>query len=187
VQAARQLKANLKLQGQPCGVCQQAFELGQDVSICNECEANHHTVCWDQHGGCSTHGCGNAPLQRLAEPPPDRLPPGIRRCPACAVQISEYEQICPYCNAILSSDGVYRGPLQNAPGAVASLVLGIVGVLFCGVILGIIAIVKSNEARRYRDDPRYTGQGMATAGLVLGIIGIVIHSIALLINVGMRT
>jgi hypothetical protein len=182
VQAARQLKANLKLQGQPCGVCQQPFELGQDVSICNECEANHHTACWDQHGGCSTQGCANAPLQKLAEPAPAELPPGIKRCYGCGVQISEYEEICPYCNAIVSSDGVYRGPVQNAPGAVASLVLGIVGLLICGIIFGILALIKSSEARRYKGDPRYIGQGMATAGMVLGIIDLVAWFFIILIR-----
>lgn len=184
MEAARQLKANLKLQGQPCGVCQQAFELGQDVSICNACAANHHTACWDRHGGCSTQGCANAPLQRLAEPAQEQLPPGVKRCPSCQVKIGEYEQVCPYCNAILSADGMYHGPTQNAPGAVASLVFGILGLLICGIIFGILALVKSSEARRYKDDPRYIGQGMATAGMVLGIIDLIAWFFIILANFG---
>jgi len=75
----------------------------------------------------------------------------------------------------------YSRPLPNAPGAEASLVCGIIGVVFscAGLILGIIAIRRSNKARRtIREHPHtYGGDGVATAGLVLGIIATVIGSL----------
>ncbi len=69
----------------------------------------------------------------------------------------------------------YAGPKENAPGAVGSLVCGIFAVLCCGFILGIVAIVLGNSAKgKIRDNPQlYTGGGMATAGIVLGILGII--------------
>lgn len=68
------------------------------------------------------------------------------------------------------------GPVARTNGlAVASLVLGIVGLLLCfvfipwilAIVFGIIAIKQCGE------DPSYTGRGLAVAGLVLGIIAAV--------------
>lgn len=57
--------------------------------------------------------------------------------------------------------------------AVASLVLGIVGIILCvlfipwilAIIFGAIAIKQCNA------DPTYTGKGLAIAGLVCGLVG----------------
>ena len=57
--------------------------------------------------------------------------------------------------------------------AIASLVLGIVGMLFFGIILGPLAIVFSVLAKKEIDRTGQGGRGMATAGLVLGIIAVV--------------
>ena len=66
------------------------------------------------------------------------------------------------------------GQLPNAPGAVASLVCGIIGVaLVCaGLVLGIVAIMQSKKAKRLiaANPGQYGGAGMATAGFILGII-----------------
>jgi hypothetical protein len=60
--------------------------------------------------------------------------------------------------------------------AVASLVLGIVGIILCflfvpwilAIIFGVIAIKQCNE------DPTYTGKGLAIAGLICGLVGMAI-------------
>ena len=74
-------------------------------------------------------------------------------------------------------------PLPNAPGAVASMVCGITGVVsgaFCccvaGIVLGIIAILQRKKALDWieQDPGKYGGQGLCTAGYVLGIISIVL-------------
>lgn len=60
--------------------------------------------------------------------------------------------------------------------AVASLVLGIVGIVLCvffvpwilAIIFGAIGIRQCNA------DPTYTGKGMAIAGLVLGLVSAVL-------------
>ena len=65
------------------------------------------------------------------------------------------------------------GPAARTNGlAVASLVLGIVGILLCfifipwilAIVFGLIAMKQCNE------DPTYTGKGLAVAGLVLGLV-----------------
>ena len=187
-ETARQLKANLKLQGQPCPVCNSPFELGVDVSTCTQCASSQHTACWEQHGGCSTEGCMNAPLKKLEEPAAQEaasaLPPGTKRCHACKAKIPEADEICMCCKAIVTPDGIYRGPRENAPGATASLVYGIVGLFLCGIIFGIVAINKSNEAKQLiASDPRFGGEGLASAGKALGIIAIVLWGLMTLARI----
>lgn len=74
---------------------------------------------------------------------------------------------------------------QNAPNAVASLVLGILsiasGCLFVGLILGIIgAVLASNGMKAYLSAPTaYKNEGMLKAGRILSIIGIVLSSVSI--------
>jgi ABC-type phosphate transport system permease subunit len=67
------------------------------------------------------------------------------------------------------------GPPVTDGKAVASLVCGLVGIL-C-FIPAIVAIVLGVSARGRIDasNGRLTGRGMAVAGMVLGIIGVVIN------------
>lgn len=59
--------------------------------------------------------------------------------------------------------------------AVAGFVTGLVSLFIFGIILGILAIVFSSIAlKRIKREPEaLTGRGLAVAGLVLGIIGLV--------------
>jgi hypothetical protein len=61
--------------------------------------------------------------------------------------------------------------------AVASLVLGILGIISCGYtffIAPILAIVFAVIGRRQIRERGQSGNGMAIAGLILGIIGVII-------------
>lgn len=192
-EAARRLKANKKLEGQPCGWCHTSLALGEDAVLCSACSEAHHAACWDAENGCSAAACENAPLAQLEsqeveeQAVEDDLPPGYERCPSCANPISAKAQICDFCDHVMSPDGVYHGPKINAPGATSSLVWGIVGFFICGIILGAVAISESQKAKAaIRANPRYGGEGMATAGLVLGIIGIVGHILIIILNFGLR-
>ena len=153
-----------------------------------------------QHAPAQPHGQAQADDQ--AEPAQAQLGrgeyPGVARrarraglpvdgaaCIHCARQITFGTPFCPHCRRAQTPDGVYTGLKVNAPGAVASLVLGILGFFICGLVLGIIAITKAQEAKRaIASDPRYTGAGMATAGMVLGIIDLVGFVITMLIAFG---
>jgi hypothetical protein len=80
-----------------------------------------------------------------------------------------------------------RYPVQaapdNAPGAVSSLVFGILSLFCClGLIFGIVAICHANNAKGLlaMNPGYYIGEGLATAGKVLGIIGVVVQSVGLL-------
>ena len=74
---------------------------------------------------------------------------------------------------------------QNAPYAVAALVLGICSLLFgcffVGFVCGIIGAVLANKGlAAYNQNPAlYTGYGMLKAGKVTSILGIVFGAIYL--------
>jgi len=72
-----------------------------------------------------------------------------------------------------------HAPMRTAPGAVASLVCGILGLLCFGFLFGPIAIILATQARGAvrRGRGIYSGDGLAIAGLVLGIIGTALHAV----------
>jgi hypothetical protein len=76
------------------------------------------------------------------------------------------------------------GPVAARPTndkALISLIAGILGVSFLPLIGSIVAVVTGGMARREIRDSAgaYGGEGMATAGLVLGWIGIALSVIGL--------
>lgn len=78
--------------------------------------------------------------------------------------------------------GFGQGPSENAPNAVLALVLGIVGVVVCGIAAPFAWMLgKRAEQAADADPARYTGKGMATAGKILGMIGTALLALGLII------
>ena len=72
-----------------------------------------------------------------------------------------------------AGDGQFR-PVGTNGKATASLVCGIVGLAFFGIILGIVAIVLGSMAKKEIAQTGQGGRGQATAGVVLGVVDIVL-------------
>ncbi len=70
----------------------------------------------------------------------------------------------------------YDGPAGSTArrDATISLVAGIIGLFFLGLIAGVVAIVFGQRARRAG------AGGMATAGFVLGIVDVVLWLVGLI-------
>ncbi len=75
------------------------------------------------------------------------------------------------------------GPAVTAGKATGALVCGIVGLLLCGVILGPVAIYLGMTAKREIQESggRLKGSGMATAGIVLGIIALITFVLSIIL------
>ena len=64
--------------------------------------------------------------------------------------------------------------------AIASLILGIAGFFVFPIVPSILAVVFGRKARdELRRDPTLGGEGLATAGIVLGWVGIALVGIGL--------
>ena len=105
-----------------------------------------------------------------------------------AQQNAYNQQNMPYGQAAPMNTGVYSTPGQSnvfageqaSKTATSSLVCGIVGLFVAGIILGIVAIAQGNKAKQLG----YQG-GKATAGIVLGIIDIVLVVLLLIVRYSM--
>ena len=115
-------------------------------------------------------------------------------CKYCGNNIDENSKFCSNCGANIEAEPVGNtssesSPYYSAPDqsqyanytptysqnpnegqslAIAGFVCSLVSIFCCSIILGIIGIVLSNMAK----SKGYTG-GLATAGIVMGIIGLV--------------
>ena len=98
-------------------------------------------------------------------------------CPKCGAQIADGSNFCTSCGvAFVRKIAVPPRPtgiVRNSGMAVASLVLGLVGLFvippssILAIIFGAVAMSQTNK------NPNLKGKGMAVAGLVLGIAAIV--------------
>jgi hypothetical protein len=74
----------------------------------------------------------------------------------------------------------YQAPPRTNGKAIGGMVVGIVSIMFCyvGVLIGPVAIILSVLGRKdiKRSNGAQTGQGMATAGLITGIVGTVVQA-----------
>ncbi len=128
-----------------------------------------------------------------AAPPPQPASPAptlpiqqqalkLVNCLACGLQISPQATSCPGCGHPVTHSPMPIPPdTRRKDAAVSSLILGILSLLFFGILTGIPAIILGHKAHsRARKSPaQYAGGGMAIAGFVMGYISSLM-SIALL-------
>lgn len=80
--------------------------------------------------------------------------------------------------------GAYGGGGQQNPKALWSMILGILGLVCCGLFTAIPAIILGYMGKKEIDlDPGQTGRGMAQAGFIMGIIGTVLSVVGFIIYV----
>jgi len=80
-----------------------------------------------------------------------------------------------------ASGGVHVSAGETSGKAIASLVLGIGGFVIFPFVLSVLAIVFGRQAKReIAERPGLGGAGLATAGIVLGWIGVALVVLAVL-------
>lgn len=75
-----------------------------------------------------------------------------------------------------------QAPRENAPNAVLSLVLGIVGIILCSIAAPFAWVLGKRAEEAVAANPgRYSGKEMATAGKILGIIGTALIAVGIIV------
>ena len=104
-------------------------------------------------------------------------------CGKCGAKNPEASNFCQECGEVLNqpSSPPYSpvmGLKRSSGYAVASMVLGIVGLLInpCSILAIIFGVIAINQIGK---DANLTGKGMAVTGLVCGIIVLIIWVIAI--------
>lgn len=179
-ETVRRLKVNKIYEGETCRWCGNLLALGEDGAICENCHSPHHARCWDQQNGCNGDtSCVNRPLQQLAGVAPVAAPRPAR-------QLNPDENYCPNCGDVVSgvcfrcrqpvAGGEFTIAKQTLPEAKDALKFAIIGLFCFGIILGPLAIIKGTSAKRtIAMDPRYDGEGIATAAQILGGIEVALY------------
>ena len=133
-------------------------------------------------------------------------------CKYCGSELNEGSKFCQKCGAKIEEiienndpiktveNGLNNNPVNNNqtnenkrddvngetktnPLAIASLVCSIVGLIIFGLPLGIVSICLSVAAKKHmKIFSNEKGNGMATAGLVIGIIDVVFTSLWTIMN-----
>ena len=112
-------------------------------------------------------------------------------CRNCGSKISEEAAYCPNCGARCAKEdpSVQQQPVvaKTEPMAVAALIMGLLTIFsyYGGELTGILAIVFAKSAKRKIEASKglLDGTGMATAGQVIGTIGLIFWGVILFLAI----
>lgn len=165
-----------------CEACKNQFQMAEEIIQCLGCNGYYHTNCWSDNGGCKIPSC--VPSEVKAEVPASEN----IHCPHCGRSIRAGALKCKDCGGLVDEEMKQYQAIASkgmAPGAVSSLVVGIIGLFLFGFILGWIAISNGRSAiKEIEGDPGYRGKGVAIAGIIMGGIDIAGWLLGFLIRMG---
>ncbi|HXS68425.1 MAG TPA: RING finger protein, partial [Candidatus Polarisedimenticolia bacterium] len=91
---------------QVCAICLSSFTASDAKTSCPSCQAEYHTDCWTENGGCAVYGCSQAPVvesRRAIEIPMSYWGQENKNCPKCGQQILAAAVRCRHCGTTFES------------------------------------------------------------------------------------
>jgi hypothetical protein len=122
-------------------------------------------------------------VSQPTQPPYDGQQPGQQpygQPPAYPQQPGYAQQQPGYSQQYAQQGYGYAAPPSNNSMALVSLISGIAGWVLVPVIGGIVAIITGHMAKKQIAQTGEGGSGMATAGLVLGYVGVALGIIGVI-------
>jgi len=103
----------------------------------------------------------------------NNIPSSTIFCSNCGIQIPKETPYCIKCGVSTGKTFIYESP-KTSGMAIASLICSVVGFFICFFVGQILGIIFGYQARKeiQESQGRLTGEGLATAGIIVGWIGI---------------
>lgn len=187
----RRVKIGELYDGSSCCCCSELLFLGDDGAICEACGSPSHMRCWDRVNRCNACNSGVSyvnqplpqPLTQVEQRPRRTLKAGESFCSTCGDIVSGY---CFRCSNLYPQPA-YTGPKKTLPEAKEALYCALFGLLCFGFVLGPIAIMKGNSAKKQiAADPRWDGESTATAAQIIGAIEVGLFFLTILSAIATR-
>ena len=130
-------------------------------------------ACWREFGSAAEESPAWTHTRHMSEAASGE---STTLCPDCGGTVSVRAPTCPHCGAPLQQVIKQRRqptrPTQSTNTlASASFACALVGLLLCGGLLGPVALILGMVAvRQIRERPHEKGEGLATAGAVIGLV-----------------
>lgn len=99
-------------------------------------------------------------------------------CKNCGAEVANNSVVCPKCGTpVMNGSGPATTSLAKAPNSIGGFVCSLVGlcVPFVGLIFSTVGLVLCIKGQKevQKNPNAYSGSGFLTAGIILGIIGLV--------------
>ena len=92
--------------GAVCSICLSPIAETDSRTACPSCNAEYHSECWTENGGCAVYGCSQAPAvesRRAIEIPVSYWGQEHKNCPKCGQQILAAAVRCRHCGTTFQS------------------------------------------------------------------------------------
>jgi S1-C subfamily serine protease len=159
-QGARQIAGDREA-GVACPFCGDTVQRGEPISICQACGTVHHEPCWADRG-CGSYACA-----------PPRRDEGEYLLPTLTISGHDLESVNPLAATRSFPDHAVAAQTPNYARtnglAIAALVCAIAGIPFFGLLTGLVAILLGSLAIGAIRSTGQRGNGLAVAGIVLGL------------------
>jgi hypothetical protein len=161
------MPAGQREDGCTCPQCGQTVRQGEMTAICTVCGAVHHGSCWGPGDRCASYACAPARIE---------VPAG--RADAWKITPEELNAAVPQPPRRSAAAPAYPTPVTLPPApvsnrlAIAAFIVAVAGILFFGLLTGLVAILLGVIALSGRHDGK-RGLGLSLSAVLLGLLDVV--------------